>query len=322
MKLGVFAVLFQDKSFEEALDYVAELGIEAVELGTGNYPGNQFADPDTLLGNKEAQQKLKKAIADRGLVISALSQHGEPLHPDPEIAKKSHETWRKTLELAEELEVPIVNGFSGCPGGGPDDRTPNWITVAWPPHFVESLEWQWNEVAIPYWQREHEEAVKRGVKIAFEAHPGMLVYNPATLLRLREACGPNIGCNFDPSHFVWQGIEPIEAIRELGKAGAIFHAHAKDIWLDKPNIAVNGVLDTKSYTEIPDRSWTFRTCGYGHGEHYWREIVSALRLYGYDHVLSIEHEDGLMSPGEGLSKAVKVLNPILINEPAGEMYWA
>jgi sugar phosphate isomerase/epimerase len=323
MKLGVFTVLFADLPFEQMLDRVSALGIEAVELGTGNYPGGTHCDPDELLGDTQAQRKLLDAVEGRGLQISALSCHGNPLHPDEEVARGFHETWRKTARLAVELGVDIVNCFSGCPGDGPNAKAPNWVTCAWPPDYLETLEWQWDEVAIPYWTEEARFARETGLaKIAFEAHPGFLVYNPETVLRMRAAVGDEIGANFDPSHFLWQGIDPVEAVRLLGNAGAIFHVHAKDVYLDRANIRLNGVLDTKHYTRFGERSWTFRSVGYGQDDKFWRDFVSALRMVGYDGVLSIEHEDGLASAQEGLGKAVETLNRALLRQQPAEMWWA
>jgi sugar phosphate isomerase/epimerase len=323
MKLGVLTVLYSGTPLEEVLDKLAAMGVEAVELGTGGFPGNAHCDPDELLADERKAKAFKKGIEGRGMIISALSQHGNPLHPDEAFAARSHETWRKTAQLASLLEVSVVNGFSGCPGDGPDARYPNWITCAWPDDFPQMLEWQWSERVIPYWSREAEYARSMGVKIALEMHPGFVVYNPETTLRLREAAGPEIGANFDPSHLVWQGIDPVVAIRELGAAGAMFHMHAKDTYVDPVNTARNGVLDTKSYTRFLDRSWSFRTVGYGTDEKLWRDMMSALRMVGYDHVTSIEHEDGLLSVDEGLAKAIEFLRGIIFTEsPTADMYWA
>jgi sugar phosphate isomerase/epimerase len=311
LKLGVFTVVFGDLPLAAALDRVVALGLDAVEIGTGNYPGDAHNVPE-----------LKREVEARGLEISALSCHGNPLHPDADVAKRSHETFRRTLELASELGVGTVIGFSGCPGDGPTAAQPNWVTCAWPPEYLEVLEWQWTERAIPYWTEQARAAREAGVRVALEPHPGFLVYNPETALRLRDAAGPEIGVNFDPSHFVWQGIDPLLAIRELGNAGAIFHVHAKDVYVDPHNRARNGVLDTKHYSRFGERSWSFRSVGYGQGDKFWRDFVSALRMVGYDGVLSIEHEDGLASVEEGLSKAVEVLRTVVLRESPAEMWWA
>jgi sugar phosphate isomerase/epimerase len=323
MKLGVFTVLYQQMPFEEMLDKVAGMGLETIELGTGNYPGNKHCNPDELLDNPDRIKAFKKAIESRGLSISGLSCHGNPLHPDRAFAKESHETWRKTVRLAEQLEIPVINGFSGCPGDHKDAKFPNWVTCSWPPEYMEVLNWQWDEVVVPYWLEEAKFAESHGIKqIAFEMHPGFVVYNPETLLKLRDKVGPSIGANFDPSHLLWQGIDPVEAIKKLGRENAIFHFHAKDTYLDQANIRVNGVLDTKHYGEILDRSWTFRTVGYGSSEKMWRDIVSALRAVGYDYAISIEHEDMLASIDEGLTKAIGLLKGILFKEQLSEMWWA
>lgn len=322
MKLGVFTVLYADRSLEETLEHLAGLGVGAVELGTGNYPGAAHCDPDRLLADPGQALKLRRAVESRGMIISALSQHGNPLHPNPDVASASHETWVKTAQLAELLEVPVVNGFSGCPGDQPGARWPNWVTCAWPEEYAEMLEWQWTEVAIPYWSEQAQLAQRRGVKVALELHPGFLVYHTDSMLRLREAVGERVGANLDPSHLFWQGADPIEVIKTLGRAGAIHHFHAKDTYIDRANVARTGVLDTRHYAEILDRSWTFRTVGYGHDELFWRETISALRAVGYDYVVSVEHEDALASRDEGLSHALALLRSVVFTEPADEMFWA
>ena len=320
MKLGVFAVLFGEKKFEEALDYIVKSGVNAVEIGTGNYPGNAYCNPEELLENDFRRKEFKKAIEKRGLEISALSCHGNPLHPDSNISVAHCKVQRQTIELAERLEVERVITFSGCPGDSDQARYPNWVTCPWPNDFSHILEWQWREKVMPFWREEAEFARRHNVKICLEMHPGFVIYNPETLLKLREAAGEVIGANFDPSHLFWQGIDPIAAVRKLGKA--IFHVHAKDTGIDPLNTSVNGVLDTKSYRDEINRSWIFRTVGYGHDFQFWKNFVSHLRLVGYDYVLSIEHEDSVMSGNEGFQKAVKFLKEVLIFEDRSAMHWA
>lgn len=322
MRLGVFTVLLRDLPFVEMLDKLQGMGVEAVEIGTGNYPGSHHCDADELLGDVAKANAFRRAVESRGMIISALSQHGNPLHPQEDVARPSHETWKKTVLLAELLEVPVVNAFSGCPGDGDGSRYPNWATCAWPDDFLKVLEWQWTEKVIPYWTTEAAYAAEHGVRIGFEMHPGFVVYNTETLLKLREACGDAVGANVDPSHLFWQGMDPVEVIKVLGGHDAIFHVHAKDTQIDRRNTAVNGVLDTKPYGQLLDRSWVFRTVGYGQGEKPWRDIISTLRAVGYDYVLSIEHEDGYMSIDEGLRRGIEVLKSIIITEPTGQMWWA
>jgi sugar phosphate isomerase/epimerase len=322
MKLGVLTVLYQQLALTDALDRISDRGLDAVEFGTGNYPGNGHCDPRVLLADHNALDRFKKEVGARGLTISALSCHGNPLHPDEAMANSDHDTWRRTAELAGELEVPVVNLFSGCPGDHPGARYPNWVTCAWPPDFPAVLDWQWNEKVIPYWTQEAEFARSKGVRLAFEMHPGFVVYNCESLLRLRAAVGDVVGANFDPSHLYWQGVDPVEAIRVLGSENAIFHVHAKDTYVNPSAARVNGVLDTKAFDNVLERAWSFRTVGYGHDAQSWREQISMLRMVGYDYVLSIEHEDGLMSIDEGLSKAVEFLKPLVMSEAPTSMWWA
>ncbi len=320
MKLGVFTTLLSNLPFEEACKQFHEVGVQMVEIGCGGYPGNAHADPDTLLSDDAARAAFQATLEKYDLQISALSCHGNPVHPNKEIAREFDESIRKTILLAEKLGIHQINTFSGCPGDHEGAKYPNWVTCPWPNDFSTILEWQWNEVLIPYWKDLVAFSKAHGVdKIALELHPGFCVYNTESLLRLREAVGPEIGANFDPSHLIWQGMDPVASIRALGDA--IFHFHAKDTKIDKYNTAVNGVLDTKPYGDEIHRSWVFRTIGYGNDALYWKDIISNLRMVGYDWAISIEHEDSLMSKYEGLTKAVKFLKDVLITEDTGAMWW-
>jgi sugar phosphate isomerase/epimerase len=320
MRIGVFTALWGNLSFEEGLDKAVAAGVSAVEIGSGGYPGSPHCPVDELLDSESKRQDYLEAITSRGLILSGLSCHSNPVDPDPEVAKQADEDFRKSVRLASLLEVPVVNAFSGLPAGAPGDKMPNWVTCPWPPHFLKMLDYQWNEMTIPYWKEAGRFAEGHGVKVAFEMHPGMLVYNVGTLLRLRDAVGSVLGCNFDPSHLFWNGVDPVAAIRKLGDA--IFHVHGKDVYVDHLNLAVNGCNDNKPYDQIPERSWTFRSIGYGHDTKVWKDIISALRLVGYDYVISIEHEDALMSTDEGLAKGVATLKEACIVEQPGEMFWA
>ena len=321
MKLGVFTVILRSLPFEQALDYLAGLGVQTVELGIGAYCGTEHCDPEALLASDQKSRDFLNAIHSRGLQISGLSVHGNPIHPNPATAAAHHEAFERGVRLAAKLGVEVVTTFSGCPGGAAGDAQPNWVTCPWPPEFLDILNYQWNEVVIPYWTKTAAFAREHGIhKIALEMHPGFVVYNPETLLKLGAAIGPEIGANFDPSHLIWQGIDPCAAVRAL--QGAIWHVHAKDTSIQKWNSSVNGVLDTKHYRDELNRSWLFRTVGYGSPRQFWCDFVSALRMIGYDHTLSIEHEDSLMSKREGLEKAIQLLQSIILQEPKGEVTWA
>ena len=321
MKLSVLANLYGAKSLEETLKILTGLGVHTVEIGAGGYPGKAHCNPEELLADEKKLSKFIATFKKYDVEICALAAHGNPLHPNKEIAAQYDKDFTNAVLLAEKLGVDTVITFSGCPGDHEGAKLPNWVTCAWPEDYIEILEWQWAEKVIPYWQKTGEFCKAHGVKVAFEMHPGFCVYNPETLLKLRAAVGDVIGANFDPSHLIWQGMDPVAAIREL--KGAIYHVHAKDTKIDKYNTAKNGVLDTKHYGKELERAWVFRTVGYGNNESYWRDLVSNLRLCGYDKVLSIEHEDSVMSIDEGLRKAVAFLKDIIIEEEKPTtMSWA
>ena len=319
MYLGVFSVLFQDLCFSAMLEKVHSFGLDCVEIGTGAYPGNHHCDLDGLLAAPERIPAYRKQVESAGLFISGLACQGNPLHPNAEIADSHQAIFEKTVLLAERLEVPVINLLSGCPGDSPAARYPNWCHFAWPPEYPELWAWQWNEVAIPYWKKAAAFAQAHGVRLAIEMHPGFLVYNPETALKLREAIGDTVGVNLDPSHLFWLGIDVPAAIRKLGTA--IFHVHAKDCAIDRTNTAINGCLDGKPYHQVAQRSWSFRSVGWGHGLEVWRAITSSLREVGYDYALSIEHEDPMIEGVEGLRSSIEFLNQVLIRKPAGRMHW-
>lgn len=322
MKLGVFNPLFQNMSFLEMLDHVKESGLEAVEIGTGGYPGNAHCDVDRLLDSEDARREYLSEFEDRGLVISAFSCHGNPISPDDTFRNESDEALRKTIKLAALMEVPVVNTFSGTPAGNETDTSVNWPVTPWPEEYSRIKEWQWENRLVPYWKEIGELAEKHDVKIGLELHGGFLIHSPHTMLELRKRTNPYIGANFDPSHMWWQGIDPVAAIKILGREGAIHHFHAKDTYIDPENLNMYGYLDMNPYGRIKDRSWTFRSVGLGHSMDEWAGMMSALRTYGYNHVVSIEHEDGLMSIEEGFRTAVRNLQSVIIKEKPTDMWWA
>lgn len=321
MKLGVLTVMMSDMPLEDVLKKLSKMGVQTVELGTGGYPGTAHADAEDFLAHPEKIDKLTALVKKYNMEISAFSCHGNPVHPQKDTAEAFDRDFRNTVLLAETAGIDTVITFSGCPGGSKTDIYPNWVTCPWPDDFGKILDYQWNDVLIPYWKKAVSFANSHGIKkIALEMHPGFCVYNPESLLKLRAAAGDSIGANFDPSHLFWQGIDPVMAIRAL--KDCIFHFHAKDSIVHQFNSTINGVLDTKHYGDEFNRSWIFRTVGYGNDYKVWKDIFSALRTIGYDGAISIEHEDSLMSSGEGLEKAVAFLKETMIFEETGEMFWA
>jgi sugar phosphate isomerase/epimerase len=310
--IGVFDPAFPDLTLDQFIDKVSSLGLEAVEIGTGGYPGSHHCPVQELLTDPAKLRAWKKKFEDRNIKVATLSCHGNPVYPDPQIAAAYDAAFRNTVLLAEKLDVKVIVGFSGCPGGNPTDTVPNWITYDWPPEHAKALDWQWKEKVIPYWKGAAKFARDHGIhRLAFEMHPNFVVYNPRTLMRLREAVGEEIGANCDLSHLFWQGCDAVEVIHFLGNQGAIFHAHMKDTVMYKDNVAKYGVLNfASSKQDLPQASETFRAVGYGHGANAWKEIVRAYMETGYDGILSIENEDPIL-PGEvGVERAAYVLKNV------------
>ncbi|GAA0552404.1 sugar phosphate isomerase/epimerase [Halorubrum ejinorense] len=322
MDIGVLTVPLGDEPIEEAVTYLDDISVDAVELGVGGWPGEDHVDRETLLDDEAARGELRGLLDEHGLRASALATHNNPLHPDEERAATADRELREAIELADLLDVGTVTCFSGLPAGAPGDSTPNWVTAPWPTEHADALDYQWDEVAVPYWRDLADHADRHGVDVAIEMHPNMLVYEPTGLLALREATNDRIGANFDPSHLYWQGIDVTEAVRFLGERDAIHHVHAKDTKVYEAESRVKGVLDTTSYADTADRSWLFRSIGYGHGEEHWKDVVSTLRMVDYEGALSIEHEDALTSSREGLEKAVDVLDRAVFETRPGDAYWA
>ncbi len=320
MQIGVLTVPLGDESLDDALAYLETLGVSAVELGCGGYPGADHLSRTELLEDESEQADLREVVTTYEMEISALATHNNPLHPNPERAERADKELREAIELAAALEVGTVTCFSGLPAGGPDDEVPNWITAPWPAEHAEAHEYQW-AVATDYWREIEAYAADYEVDIGIEMHPNMLVYEPHGLRRLRDATGEHLGANFDPSHLYWQGISIPDAIRYLADDDAIVHVHAKDTKVYEPVARKKGVLDTTPYDIETDRSWLFRSVGYGHGEAHWKNFVSTLRMVGYDGTLSIEHEDSLTSSREGLEKAVSVLKRAMFTDQPGDAYW-
>lgn len=309
--IGVFDPVFYHLPLEAFLDKLTELGLEAVEVGTG-YPGTPHCPMKDLLDDPAKARAWKKKFDDRNIRIGAFSAHGNPLHPNTQVAARDRERFRRAILLAERLEVPVIVGFSGCPGDSDTSQHPNWVTYRWPDDYEEVVEWQWNQKLIPFWKEEAKFGREHGVRrFAFEMHPGFCVYNPWTLLRLREAVGEEIGANNDLSHLFWQGCDPLEVIHLLAKQGALFHAHMKDTVVFEDNVSRYGILNfTAGEKNFRQSSMTFRAVGYGHGAEVWKNIVQAYMDVGYEGILSIENEDPILTGEVGVERAAYVLKNV------------
>ncbi len=307
MKIGMLTDSLPHLGFDAMLESAATLGIECLEFACGNWSSAPHIELNRMLESSVARREFQAKVADRGLAISALNCSGNPLYPGTEGARQ-HDVTVKTLKLARLLEIDRIVMMSGLPGG-PGDSNPNWIVTEWPPECRTILQYQWQEKIIPYWRNLAVVARDNGIKrICLELHGAQAVYNPSTLQRLRNVVGDIVGANYDPSHPMWMGADPLAAVRALGDA--IYYVHAKDTRVKPIPAAIDGVLDTRPASEVGARCWNYVTLGFGHGEAWWRQFCAALRMAGYDDVLSIEHEDSLIDPLEGVRKSVELLRNV------------
>lgn len=306
MKIGVYTNAFREFPLETALQKIKAAGIEMIELGCGAESGFAHCHPAELLADERKLNEFTSLIEQYGLKISALSCHGNPVSPNEKTRQLSVTSMRSAVLLAEKLGLRNINCFSGCPGDWEGASLANWVTVSWPMDYAQMYQWQWEEQLVPFWKSFTQFARDHGVtQIGLELHPGQSCFNPKTVKHLRELCGPEIGVNLDFSHLLWQRMDPILVIREL--EGMIYHMHAKDIRMDEQLVRRNGLINTAYFDEPRDRSWNFRSIGYGHGPGFWRNIFAELRRTGYDYVASIEMECEVLSIPDALPKAVEFL---------------
>ena len=311
MKLALCTDVLAGLAFPEMLDRVKQYGIEGVEMTAGGWSPCPHVKTEELLASSAALAAFRGELEKRGMEIVALNCSGNPLAPGALGEKHTASSYR-TVELAAKLGVKKIVMMSGLPGGGPDDKIPNWITstVSWPDYMPGVIDYQWNEVAIPWWQAFTRHAAEHGIEqIALEEFPSQLVYNPSTLLRLRDAVGDIIGMNLDPSHLIAMGADPIAAARKL--EGVIYHVHGKDARIERGLADVDGLLEYQPVTQTKTRTWNYVAVGCGQDLKWWKEFFSVLRMTGYNGYVSLEMEDLTMSVEAGLRTSIDALNATL-----------
>ena len=310
MKIGLVTDCLGSLSFEELLKTCKNLGIEQIELGCGNWSSAPHVALDELLESSVRRDEIKGMLKDYGISISAFNCSGNPLAPG-DWGERERAVTKKTFRLSEYFGLNTVVMMSGLPAGAPGDSMPNWVVTSWPPETQKILDYQWNEVAIPYWIEAVKTANSYGVtRLALEPHGCQLVHDVENFHKLQDAVGGDktIGFNLDPSHLFWMGADPLAVARALGSS--IYHVHIKDVRIEQPS-AVNTLLDGKHVLEFAKRSWNFSIPGYGHDELWWRKFITELKMAGYDGTLSIEHEDYTMETLPALKKTAALLQTIL-----------
>ena len=307
MKAGLFTFQVSKIPFGELLDIAQESDIEAVELGVTGYTVTPGFEVERLSKDSDRRAEVLEAISNHGMKISALNAMCNPLHPDLEVRERHLEGLKAAITLAAELGVNRVVTGSGCPGESERSRHPTWVVYS--EGYEDVLEWQWRDVATPIWKDLASFATDHDVRICIEVHPGMLAYNTDSFLRLRSLAGDAVGANFDPSHLLWQGMDPRVVAKAL--TGCIYHAHAKDTVINAVEVSRNGVIETRPFADWPSRAWSFCAVGDGHDAVFWRSVVTSMQSAGYDDIWSIEHEDPTLDERAGIRRNAAFLRQVL-----------
>jgi sugar phosphate isomerase/epimerase len=303
---------------DDALAWCSAHDIGAVELGVGAYSPSPHLDRAALLRDAAARDRLLAQLADAGVHLAALNASGNPLHPHRDIATEHDAALRDALRLAAVLGCDRVVAMSGCPGGPGEGAWPVFAGGAWLPDMEGLWDWQWQHAIAPYWHDLAMFAANEApdVRICLELHPGTSIYNPESYALLATAAGPQVMVNLDPSHFWWQGMDPIAVIEALD--GAIGFAHGKDTVVYPDRVARHGVLDFRWPADADTMPWHFCAVGAGHDVGVWSELLGALRDAGYDGAISIEHEDPRLEPESGIEASLAGLRAALaaVGQPA------
>lgn len=319
MELGLCSVSLLDRDWEQALDTLARYEIRWIEANAGGHIPKEHFDPAELASDREALKRFADSLGERNIGIAAFGCYGNPVHPDEARRDRDHQDFVATCGLAAQLGVTRIAAISGCPPGGPHDRAPNWIVNSIYPDFRKAYEWQWEKCLIPYWTRAARIADDHGVRICIEPHGGDMVYNLETFRRLRDAVGPTIGANFDPSHLWWMGIDVLRMIEELGEA--IYYVHAKDVQIECDIVARQGLVPAVDYADWNGRSWLYRAVGQGHDEIFWRSFVTTLRRAGYDDVVTLELEDPFLVMDDAIEMSLATLRAALPSSASPTGNW-
>jgi sugar phosphate isomerase/epimerase len=324
MKLGAYTAVLHDKPIAETLQVLGDLGLASAEVNSGGFlpaPHLPIAD---LRESKDAREEYLGQFDAAGITLTALNCNGNPLHPDPQVRDKHGQDIRDAIELGALLGVRRVVTMSGLPGSDAGGRLPSWTVLPWDSAYLDARDYQWNEVALPFWRDIQSRAADADVKVCIEMHPHNIVYNPATLLRLVEQINAtHVGAEMDPSHLFWQGIDPVAAVEALGEL--VYNAAAKDTRINQA-ASVNGVLDDRHTRVRPDEpgavslggrytlsrwpensSWDFVAVGRGHDVEFWSRFLAALKKVDPDMAVNIEHEDQELDQVEGLRYAARSL---------------
>ena len=278
MKLGFVSAILPDVPLDELFQLAFALGYSCVEVmcwppgrSDRRYAGVSHLDVTTL--DADGVRKVRSICDEHGVSISALGYYPNPLSPDLTEAEVAVSHLYKVIDGAAVLGVGVVNSFVGRdPAKSVDD---NW------PRFLDT------------WRPIVAHAQSKGVRIGIENCPMLfgrdewpggknLATSPAIWRRMfADLPSPNFGLNFDPSHFVWQGMDYSSVLGEF--KDRLFHVHAKDARVDRVALDAHGVLSYPKLWHTPKIP--------GMGDVNWGRFFGALTDSGYDGPVCVEVED-------------------------------
>lgn len=307
MRLALVTEGMIHRSLPDLMDWLDEFApdVRGLEIGTGGY--SPLAHSPLDLSSVE-RRAWAATIMDRGFRIAAFNVSGNPLHPNGGIAARHDADLRRTIALAAELGIDRIVAMSGTPAAGPEPSSaPHFAANAWLPDYAGVADWQFDNRVRPYWEGINELIARTspGLLVCLELHPGAFVFNVATFERL-HAVAPSIGANLDPSHLFWQRMDPLKVIERLGSL--IGYAHAKDVRFVDHELELNGLLDNRWPGDAAHIGWDFAAVGHGAQDAtWWVQFAAALERDTSAQTLSIEHEDRLVSPDDGVAASAALL---------------
>lgn len=316
MRLALVTEGMIHRPLDDLLDWL-DAGVPEIrdlEVGTGGYSPLGHSP---LRLSPTGRQAWHARRTGRGFRVAAFNVSGNPLHPNAAIARRHDRDLRRTIALAADLGVDRIVAMSGCPGAGPGrGAAPHFPASAWLPDYAGVAAWQFEARIRPYWEEINALAAHAdpALRICLELHPGAHVFNVESYLRL-NAVAPLILVNLDPSHLFWQRMDPLLVVARLGPL--VGHAHAKDVRYDSAELALNGLLDSRWPGDPKATPWDFAAVGRGVTDRdWWRRFASSLVTKTSARVLSVEHEDRLVAPEDGIRASVTVLAAVV---PSGDI---
>ena len=223
------------------------------------------------------------------------------------VRQRAAEEMKDAARAAAKMGIPTVVGFTG---------SSIWHTVAmFPPVPAEMIERGYQDFA-DRWNPILDVFDEEGVRFAHEVHPSEIAYDYWTTKRSLEAIGhrPAFGLNFDPSHFMWQDLDPVGFLWDF--QDRIYHVHLKES--RKQLDGRNGRLGSHLPWADPRRGWDFVSTG--HGDVPWESIFRMLNFIGYEHSMSVEWEDAGMDRLTGGPEALEFVRKLTQIEPAEKAF--